>query len=142
MRTQAVEKVNAVKFVWGALLAASGGIWISASASVVPTQSGSSFFYPFMYGMIVGLLSCLVIPFVALTAVKGRRLGELVKTICLSAAVFIASYFIASEIEFRRTPPCWGMHSQDPGSGESCPEGMEKDFSVSDLQRWHKENNR
>ncbi len=43
-----------------------------------------------------------------------------------------------SEVEFVRTPPCWGMHSMDPGSGVGCPQGMREDFTLQELRAYYR----
>lgn len=47
-------------------------------------------------------------------------------------------YLKLTDIQFVRTPPCWGMHSIDPGSGEGCPRGMRADFTVAQLRDYYR----
>ncbi|HVT13095.1 MAG TPA: hypothetical protein VHE55_12595 [Fimbriimonadaceae bacterium] len=39
-------------------------------------------------------------------------------------------------IAYDRTPACWGIHSQDWGSGYGCPPGMRDDFTLEQIREY------
>lgn len=92
---------------------------------------------PLLFGGLFFLWSVLL-------AVRWRKEHWLVPVICM-ASLAGGAYFAkmhVKEIEFRRTPPCWGMHSIDPGSGEGCPDGMRPDFTLEELRAYYRRNSK
>lgn len=124
--------------IWALGIAIFGGYLYHQAWLVVPTASGIEFQ---MIGATHFLGAALLL---LLTAVVGACappkdsgkwwLGCLALTILgwwgLGRAL--------DEVTFVRTPPCWGVHSLDPGSGEGCLPGMRRDMTVDELRAFYR----
>ena len=133
-----LERGYRICFVaWLILVLLAGCLLINGYRTVTPDPSGMAFTDQYLKAAIPAFLAFLV-PIFALYF-KPNRKGVLICLVqlFLTWAAANAATGYAEKIEFERTPPCWGMHSIDPGSGAGCPDGMSEDFTVEQLRTWY-----
>lgn len=123
--------------IWASLTATCGFILINRASTVEPTPQGLEF-----VNIQIAYLGFSPLPLLASGVVAALTCVHRIRWWLLSLVLTIGAWGWVhsklSEIEFVRTPPCWGLHSIDPGSGEGCPTGMRKDFTVSQLRDYYK----
>ena len=124
--------------IWASIIAASGYVLVRRACTVAPTPHGLEFHDIGVDYLGLGLLALLATGIVAVLS-PIRRLLWWFLSVGLTLGVWSWVGSKLAEIEFVRTPPCWGMHSFDPGSGEGCPPGMRRDFTVDQLRDYYRE---
>ncbi len=123
--------------IWLALVSFSAFHLIRGYQTVEPDGYGSAFLDIYLEAAVSAYLAFLVPMFGVFFTQNWRGVILCCAQIGATFLAARAATVFAKEIEFERTPPCWGVHSTDPGSGGGCPEGMRPDFTLDELRQWY-----
>ncbi len=123
--------------LWASMLVVTFLITVLTAMSL-EVGNGTGFMMVPLYGAIPALLT-FGIAVLAPVAHDKRYFWQ--SAFCYVAATLGIGWWtlqLVYSIEFERTPACSGMHSDDPGSGNSCRDGMTEGMTTADLRDYYR----
>ncbi len=125
--------------VWLGLVLLAAGVLIRGYQTAIPDEIGLDFRERDLSAGLPALLAFIVPMFSVAFLPSWRGVVGCIAQWAITVLAAVGANAYASHIEFERTPPCWGIHSVDPGSGVGCPKGMKEDFTPDQIKAWYAE---